>query len=135
VNRVVADLPVEARSGFVLLCHDDTALDPGAVRALVEAAVRWDADIVGPKFVDWDEPRRLVDVGLAVDRLGTTLPYVEHGEIDQSQHDGLRQVFSVSGSCLLVRVERFRRVGGLDDAIDEVGDALSLCWRARTSGA
>lgn len=135
VNRVVAGLAPEERRGYMLVCHDDAAPEPGAVRALLHAALEWDADVVGPKLVAWDDPRRLVDVGRAVDRLGITLPYVESGEIDQGQHDGLREVFTVPGACTLVRVGRFSALGGFDEAIDGVGDDLSLCWRARVAGA
>ncbi|HEX6418289.1 MAG TPA: glycosyltransferase, partial [Acidimicrobiales bacterium] len=135
VNRVVAAMPPAARPGYLLVCHDDAAPDPGAVRALLDAALEWDADIVGPKLVGWDDERRLVDVGRAVDRLGVSLPYVERGEIDQGQHDGLREVFTTPGPCVLVRTGLFTSIGGFDEAIDGPGEELSLCWRARAAGA
>ncbi len=119
---------------FYIFSHDDVAPDPGAVTALVDAAQTWDADIVGPKLVDWDDDHRLLQFGLTVDRLGVALPYVEHGERDQGQHDGLRDVFAVPGAFTLVRESRFREVGGFDEAIDFLGDDLSLSWRTRVAG-
>jgi GT2 family glycosyltransferase len=125
----------QAEAEFLVFCHDDVAPDPGAVRALVDAAVQWDADVVGPKFVDWDDPHRLGQVGLAVDRVGTTLPFVEPGELDQGQHDGVREVFAVPSGFTLVRAARFAAFGGFDGAVPLLGDDLALCWRARATGS
>src|ERR671919_37443 len=68
----VLDLPLARGAEFFLFCHDDVLPDPGAVRALVAASAEWDADVVGPKFVARDDPHRLLQVGLAVDRVGST---------------------------------------------------------------
>ncbi|HKY67483.1 MAG TPA: glycosyltransferase, partial [Acidimicrobiales bacterium] len=122
-------------AAFYVFAHDDAAPDPGAVSALVAAADQWDADVVGPKLVQWDDPRRLTQFGLAVDRLGVALPVVERGELDQGQHDGLRDVFAVPGAFTLVRARRFAEIGGFDEAIDFQNDDLSLAWRARVAGA
>ena len=58
---------VEGDNGFFLLCHDDIAPEPSAVRALVAEIFRSNAGIVGPKLVEWSEPRRLQHVGLGLD--------------------------------------------------------------------
>src|SRR5690606_24535845 len=128
-------LDIVAGAAFYVFAHDDAAPEPGAVRALVAAAERWQADIVGPKLVDWDDPRRFAQFGMTVDRVGVALPYVQRGELDQGQHDGLRDVFAVPGGFTLVRADRFAEVGGFDEAIDFLGDDLSLAWRARVTGA
>ena len=120
---------------FLLLCHDDIAPDPHTVSALVAAAHTWDADVVGPKLVAWDEPRRLLQLGLGVDRVGRPVAYVDPGDLDQGQHDEPREVFAVPGACTLIRAELFGRVGGFDDAITFLFDDISLCWRARVAGA
>ena len=120
---------------FFVFAHDDAAPDPGAVSALVAAADQWDADVVGPKLVDWDDPRRFTQFGMTVDRVGVALPFVERGELDQGQHDGLRDVFAVPGAFTLVRAERFEEIGGFDEAITFQNDDLSLAWRARVAGA
>ncbi|HKH05045.1 MAG TPA: glycosyltransferase family 2 protein [Acidimicrobiales bacterium] len=125
---------VEGAEMYVF-AHDDVVPEPDAVSALVEVAEEYDAGIVGPKLVDWHHPDRLLQVGMAVDRVGSPLPYVEPGEVDQAQHDGLRDVFVVPGAFTLVRAELFARVGGFDEAITFVHDDLSLCWRARLTGA
>src|SRR3954471_8807028 len=121
---------VEGDNGFFCLLHDDVALGPGAIRLLVEELYRSNAGIVGPKLVDWDEPRLLQHVGLGVDRFGEVDPLVEPGEVDQEQHDAVRDVFAPPSACLLVRADLFRTLEGFDPALRFYGDDIDLCWRA-----
>jgi GT2 family glycosyltransferase len=128
-------LDVVEGAAFYVFAHDDVAPEPDAISELVDAARAWDAAIVGPKLVDWNDPRRLRQVGVAVDRVGTTMPFAEPGELDQAQHDGLREVVTVPGAFTLVDAGLFERIGGYDEAITFLNDDLSLCWRARVAGA
>src|SRR5262245_30087959 len=118
---------------YYVFCHDDVEPDAGAVSALVAAAEHWDADVVGPKLVATDDPRRLLQFGVTVDKVGIALPMVERRELDQGQHDGLRDVFAVPGAFTLVRASAFAEVGGFDEAISFLNDDLSLCWRIRVA--
>ena len=87
---------------------------PTALRLLVEEAYRSNAAIVGPKLVDFDNPEVLLDVGRAIDRLGGSHTGIETGELDQEQHDGVRDVFYVSSAVMLVRTDLFTELGGFD---------------------
>ena len=122
-------------AAFYLLCHDDVALEPDAVRLMVEEAFRSNAAVVGPKLVDWDDPTRLLQVGQGMDHAGYGVPLVERGELDQSQHDAVRDVFTVPGPCTLVRSDLFAEIGGFDEGISDFLDDVSLCWRAQIAGA
>ncbi len=131
--NVVTEL-VEGAS-FYAFCHDDIALEPDTIRSLVEEAFRSNAGVIGPKLVDWHDPRRLLQVGLGVDKTGVQAPITERGELDQEQHDAVRDVFAVPGACTLVRADLFEALGGFDDGIDHLGDDVDLCWRAHLLGA
>ncbi len=120
---------------YLLLCHDDVLLEPDVVRLLVEEAYRSNAGIVGPKLVAWGAPDRLLQVGLSVDKTGVASSHVDRGELDQEQHDAVRDVFVVPGGCTLVRADLFHVLGGYDPAIDFLGEDLDLCWRAHVAGA
>jgi len=120
---------------FLLFCHDDVAFDPDAVRIMVEEAYRSNAAIVGPKLVDYDHPEILLEVGMAVDHYAVPFSAIEPGEIDQEQHDGVRDVFFVSHAALLVRADLFVELGGFDAATAPGSDDIDLCWRARLAGA
>ena len=126
---------VEGDNGFFLLCHDDVAPEPHAVRTLVEEIYRSNAGIVGPKLVDWDNPSLLQSVGLGLDRFGEIDRGIDPGEVDQEQHDGVRDVFALPSALMLVRADLFREVGGFDPAISFYGDDVDLCWRIHHSGA
>src|SRR5690606_18000894 len=79
-------------AAFYLMCHDDVAPAPDAVRILVEEAYRSNAAIVGPKLVRWDDPTRLLQVGEGIDHAGYAVPLVDRDELDQEQHDAVRDV-------------------------------------------
>lgn len=120
---------------FLLLCHDDVMVEPSAIRVLVEEAYRSNAGIVGPKLVGYDNPEVLLEVGLLVDRFGVPFSGVEPGELDQEQHDTVRDVFYVSSAAMLVRADLFNELGGFDPATSPEGEDLDLCWRALLVGA
>ena len=125
---------VEGASLF-LFCHDDVAPEPDAVGQLVEEAFRSNAGVIGPKLVDWEAPECLLQVGLAIDKTGAPAPLVERGELDQEQHDAVRDVFLVPGGCTLVRADLFAALGGFDPTMTLYGEDLDLCWRAQVAGA
>src|ERR1700722_9724290 len=125
---------VEGASHF-LFCHDDVAPDPDVVHVLVEESFRSNAGIVAPKLVAWDDPTRLLHVGMAVDKGGAVVDRMEPGEIDHGQHDAVRDVFLAPGGCTLVRFDLFSELGGFDPEVFAMGEDLDLCWRAQILGA
>jgi GT2 family glycosyltransferase len=122
-------------ASHLLFCHDDVALAPDAVRALVEEAFRSNAGIATPKYLQWDHPDRLLAVGASADKVGVVQDLVEPGELDQEQHDVVREVFVAPGGATLVRADLFRVLGGFNATIDQFGEDLDLSWRARVAGA
>lgn len=124
---------VEGASHYVFL-HDDAAPDPDAIRLLVEEAFRSNAGVVAPKLVEWSDPVRLLGVGASADKAGVVRPYGRH-ELDQEQHDAVRDVFVVPGACTLVRADLFESLGGFDAGLPMFGEDLDLCWRAQVVGA
>ena len=120
---------------FLLLCHDDVVLDPPAVRFLVEEGYRSNAGILGPKLVSAENPEVLLEVGRSIDRFGAPYTGIEPGEVDQEQHDGVRDVFYVPTAVMLVRTDLFTELEGIDPATFPGAEDLDLCWRARLAGA
>jgi len=122
-------------ASLYLFCHDDVALDPDAVHLLVEEAYRSNSGVVAPKQVGWYDDRRLLHVGLAVDKGGAVVDRVHASELDHGQHDAVRDIFVAPGGCMLVRADLFVELGGFDTAIVLMGEDLDLCWRAQVLGA
>jgi GT2 family glycosyltransferase len=122
-------------AAYLLFCHDDVAAAPDAVRLLVEEAYRSNAGVIGPKLVDWDEHGRIISAGLTIDKTGVVSPLVEPGELDQEQHDAVRDVFAVDGAFLLVRNDLAVSLGGFEPDIWPHGEDIDFCWRAQIAGA
>jgi GT2 family glycosyltransferase len=151
-------------AGWYLFCHDDVDVAPDAVELLVGTAVQRAAVAATPKLLQWSDRERLLAVGMGVDRTARPVPTVDRVELDQSQHDGVREVAAGSSACLLVRADRFAALGGFDPlctprpastrpdaeaegaSVDplraiaaslgapELGEDVDLCWRLRASG-
>jgi GT2 family glycosyltransferase len=134
-RSVNAALPSIGNPPFLILAHDDAAPDPTAVRALVEEAFRSNAAVVGPKIARWDDATRLLSAGEGADKFGFPVPLVERNELDQEQHDAVRDVFTVPDAFTLVRTDLLRALGGFDDGTSYFGDDLDLCWRSHVAGA
>ncbi|NIR42292.1 MAG: glycosyltransferase, partial [Actinobacteria bacterium] len=130
-----AVLDTDVDPAFLLICHDDVALAPDAVRLLVTEALRSNAGIAGPKLVEWDAPDRLQHVGYVVDRFAAKDDVVEPGELDQEQYDAVADVTAVPSACVLVRTGLFRTLHGFDPQMTFRGEDVDLCWRAQLAGA
>lgn len=126
---------VQGTSGFFCFLHDDVALAPDAITRMVEELYRSNAGVVGPKIVQWDNPRMIQSVGIAADRFGVELPYADDGELDQEQHDAVQDVFVLPSTCVMVRADLFRTVGGFNPSMSTPVVDLDFCWRCHASAA
>ncbi|WP_327087385.1 glycosyltransferase family 2 protein [Nonomuraea sp. NBC_01738] len=134
VAEVLDKLPAQPDE-WIWLLHDDCAPDRNALAALLWAAEQdRKAAVLGPKLRDWLDRRRLLEVGVTVDRTGRRDTGLEPHEFDQGQHDGLREVLSVSTAGMLIRRDVWEAVGGLDPFFPLFRDDLDLCWRVRNAG-
>ena len=122
-------------AAFFLLLHDDVALDPDAVHKLVEESFRSNAGVVSPKFVNWDDPRVLLHVGMSCDKTGAVVDRIIEGEVDHGQHDAVRDVFVAPGGCILIRADLFTELKGFDAGIVAMGEDLDLSWRSQVAGS
>ena len=120
---------------WLWLLHDDCAPEPEALeRLLAEAESRPSASILGPKLVSWTNPDRLSEIGFSIDRTGRAVSQIEDDEIDQGQHDQIRDVFFVNTAGMLVRRGALLNVGGFDERMPAFRDDLDLCWRTHLTG-
>jgi GT2 family glycosyltransferase len=122
-------------ASHLLFCHDDVAPEPDAVRLMVEEAFRSNAGVVTPKLVDWSDRSRLLQVGLGADKSAAPARRVEPGELDQEQHDAVRDVFAAPGAFMLVRADLFSAIGGFDESMVMFREDIDLSWRAQIAGA
>jgi GT2 family glycosyltransferase len=122
-------------ASYLLICHDDVAPAPDAVRRMVECAFRTNAGVVTPKMVDWHDPNVLLEMGGTIDSSGAYVPNLERGDLDQGQHDHSDEVFVAPGGCMLIRADLFSALGGFDASMRLYGEDVDLSWRAQVAGA
>jgi GT2 family glycosyltransferase len=133
VAAALAAVPADTR--WVWLLHDDCAPDPDVLSLLLRgAAASPSAAVLGPKAVDWHDPRVLVEVGVTTDASGVRDPMVEPGELDQGQHDTPRDVLAVGTAGMLIRRDVWESLGGLDPDLPVFRADLDLGWRANAAG-
>jgi len=120
---------------YLLVCHDDVALAPDTVSTLVAEAQRSKAGVVGPKIVEWDQPKILQHAGYDVDRFAFPAERVASQDLDQEQHDGVSDVFALPSAVLLVRSSLFAQLGGFDAGMTFRGEDVDFCWRAQMAGS
>ena len=126
----------EATEDLLLILHDDAALEPGAIAALVREFLRRQdpRSVVAAKLLDWSNPRLLMPSGFEADRFGATASLVRPGDFDQGQQDRGVDLFGTSTACLLLARKTFLSIGGFDDAMDWHAEAHDLAVRVRSIG-
>lgn len=99
-----------------LLCflNNDTVVTPGWLSELIATLDGFpDAGLVGPMLLYPDG--RLQEAGGIVWRDGSAWNYGRDGDPNDPSHGFCRDVDYVSGACLLMPTELFRRIGGFDN--------------------
>ncbi|MGO1560663.1 Glycosyl transferase, family 2 [Actinomycetales bacterium JB111] len=129
------DVASGSRPDWLWLLHDDSAPAPHALdRQLRAAEAGRSLAVVGAKQVDWDDPTRLVEVGVQATRSGRRVPDIEPREIDQGQHDARTDVLAVGTAGMLIGTTVWEEMGGTDPSLGPFGDGLELCRRVRAAG-
>lgn len=130
------------RAKFVLALNADTVVEPGAVRALLEA-LKADPTLGGvqPRILQLEgeggagevERARLYSAGQALTRDGRAFE-LGAGEVQSRQYLAGREVFGVCGAACLLRRELFDRLGGYDERYFSFYEDVDLNVRARIAG-
>lgn len=126
---------------FIWLLHDDSSPTSKALNELLLAAQEEDGAgrrpaIVVPKLLKpkrRNYPDRMSAVGESISGSGQRVPTTEPEDIDQHQQEP-SAVLGGSTAGLLVAMDAWRSLGGLDPAIPLFRDGLDLGWRANAQG-
>ncbi|MEO7448964.1 MAG: glycosyltransferase, partial [Humibacillus sp.] len=128
-------VPADPAHAWVWVLDEGAPASPSTLARLLTAGqASLSVGIVGPKLVDWDDPRRLVELGIQVTRTGRRLAVPAPGEVDQGQYDGREDVLAVATVGMLVRRSVWSDLGGFDRTFQERGAALDLGWRTQLAG-
>lgn len=122
------------QTDWLWVLHDDSAPLEGSLSALLDVAeVSPSVAIIGPKQVDWQDHRKIVQLGLTLTKRGKLFSLVNN-ELDQSQHDSMSDVLAVGTAGMLVKKSVWLSLGGLTDKIPPLAADVDFCMRARTQG-
>ncbi len=134
----------QAKGSFLLILNPDTMVRPDAVKRLFDAMKdRDDIGIAGPKLLNPDGTLqysclRFPKVWTPILRrtiLGRLAPeYLGRYLMTDFDHRQSRDVDWMMGSCLLIRADFFRRVGGFDERFFMYFEDIDLCRRAWREG-
>lgn len=119
---------------YVWFLRERSRPEPDALAALISDGERVEASVAGSKVIDIDNPERLVSVGYATDVFDAPYSGLEPGELDQEQHDVIRDVAAVADTSMLVRRDLFRGLRGVDLRMAPTAAAIDFCQRARLRG-
>src|SRR3954471_14033944 len=135
------EAPMPGREGaaetveWIWLLHDDCAPAPDALRHLLALGdTSPSVGVIGPKVLAWDDPRVILEIGFTVDTSGRRETGLERGEMDQGQHDAVRDVLAVGTAGALIRRDVWDALGGFDPDLPLFRDDLDFCWRAHLAG-
>lgn len=134
-EAVAAALETAPPTAWLWLLHDDMAVEPTTLQALLmHGETSPSAALLGPKVRDWNDPRVLVEVGITTDAAGHRETGLERREYDQGQHDDVRDVLAVGTAGALIRRGVWEAVGGLDPQLPVFRDDLDLGWKVNAAG-
>ncbi|MFL5898111.1 MAG: glycosyltransferase family 2 protein [Solirubrobacterales bacterium] len=130
------------QAAAILVLNADTVLEPGAVRALLEA-LEADSSLAGvqPRILQLEgqgQPRdaeraRLYSAGQGLTRDGRAVE-LGAGERQSPRYLEPREVFGVCGAACLLRRELFDGLGGYDGRYFSFYEDVDLNVRARIAG-
>ena len=120
---------------WIWLLHDDCAPAPNALEALLAAVEnRPNIAMVGPKLIGWNKRDHLLEAGISIATQGARWTGMESDEFDQGQHDGIKEVLSVSTAGALIRRDVYEELGGFDENLAIFRDDVDFGWRIRMAG-
>ena len=135
--RAVEKLPKSnnERNEWIWVIHDDCAPKSDALeKLLAELTERPNVAMAGPKLLGWHDRTHLLEVGVSITNNGARWTGLEPQEYDQGQHDGVRDVLSVSTAGALIRRDVFDELGGYDPQLALFRDDVDFGWRVRMAG-
>jgi len=122
---------------LVFLNNDTEIVEAGWLTRLCEVAFRDDVGACGPLLLYGD--RTIQHAGVVVG-MGGWADHVYRGLVPV-HHQHLfaspilrRDVLAVTGACMAIAADKFRRIGGFDESFIVCGSDVEICLRAHAAG-
>lgn len=123
-----------ATGDVIVLLNQDTVVQPGWLRAIVETFADDTIGVVGCKAW-YPDGKTLQHAGAFVRPDDAFAFHVGQGELDHGQYDNRADIEYVTGSALAMRRQVWDKLGGLDELFSPAFyEEIDLCFRARRAG-
>jgi GT2 family glycosyltransferase len=123
-----------ANGDIVVLLNQDTVVQPGWLRAIVETFDDPTIGIVGCKAL-YPDGRGFQHAGGMVDPACAFTRHIGWGEVDTGQYDSLSEPDYVTGAAFAIHRKVLLRLGGLDEQFyPAFFEEVDYCYRARRAG-
>ena len=119
---------------FACVLNNDTVVDPGFLRAMVEEAGAGRVAGVGAKVVSFEDPSRLWMTYGHVTWLQSLIGLAGWGERDDGRYDTARDVEWVPGCSLLMARAALEEIGLFDENFFAYHEDVDWCTTAREHG-
>lgn len=136
-NRALSQIEAQ----YVVLLNSDVEVTPGWLDVQIDyMEAHPQVAACQPKILSWHQKEFFEYAGASggfIDRYG--YPFCrgrifEKVEKDCGQYDDPLPVFWATGAALLIRLEVYRQVGGLDSRFFAHMEEIDLCWRLCSRG-
>lgn len=136
-NRALAQVEAE----YVVLLNSDVEVTEGWLQDMVAYMdVHPETAACQPKILSYRHRNLFEYAGASggfIDRYG--YPFcrgrvMDTVEEDKGQYEDIIPVFWATGAALMIRLEVYRKVGGLDARFFAHMEEIDLCWRLRSRG-
>jgi hypothetical protein len=121
--------------GSVLLVNNDTVFDSVLLSKLVYGLRQHECDMIVPKILFFDEPKRIWSAGGYFSRLRGLSKHFGEGCWDDGRFDRAQAVSYAPTCCMLIKSRIFDSVGLIDPAYFAYYDDTDFCYRARKAGS
>lgn len=126
---------LEQGADYIMLLNNDTVVDPDFLAELVKAGINDNQiGIASSKILFYQDRKKIWFVGGKFVPIINKPAHEHYGEIDANQVPNIKNVDWVSGCCMFIRSEVFKKIGMLDPDYFFSHEDVDFCVRARQAG-
>jgi len=134
-NNIAIRYALKKGTDYALLLNNDTVVDSEFLTELVKVAENDpQIGIVGPKIYNYDEINKIVFAGRKINFWRGKSYNIGINETDNGQHDKIKEVDYIEGSCFLIKKEAIEKVGMIDSEYFVYWGDTDWCIRAHKVG-